>query len=135
MTRAGSGDASLSALLLSGVTRMPAFASETMAYTASVGNAVTETTVSATAATGASYEVRLDGAVDQDGIVPLAVGSNTIAVVVTAQDGETMQTCAVAVVRHMQRQADRKRRGAGMIRPPDFEGSPSAKPGVRVRHG
>ncbi len=100
VTRAGSADASLSALSLSGVTLSPVFASGTTAYTASVGHAVTETTVTATAAAGAVYEVKLNGVSDQDGIVPLAVGDgNVIAVVVTAQDGETTQTYTVTVTR------------------------------------
>ncbi len=100
VTRAGSGDASLSALSLSGVTLSPAFASGTTVYTASVGHAVAETTVTATAAAGATYEVKLNGVVDQDGIVPLAVGDgNVIAVMVTAQDGETTTTYAVTVTR------------------------------------
>ena len=100
VTRAGSGDASLSALSLSGVTLTPAFASGTTAYTASVGHAATETTVTATAAAGATHEVKLNGVVDLDGIVPLAVGDgNVIAVVVMAQDGETTQTYTVRVNR------------------------------------
>ena len=100
VTRAGSSDASLSALSLSGVTLMPAFASGTTAYTASVGHAVTETTVTASASDGASVEVKLNGVVDQDGVVGLAVGSgNVISVVVTAQDGETTQTYTVTVTR------------------------------------
>ena len=98
VTRAGSADASLSALSLSGVTLSPAFASGTTAYTASVGHAVTETMVTATAAAGAAFEVKLNGVVDQDGVVGLAVGSgNVIAVVVTAQDGQTKQIYTVTV--------------------------------------
>ena len=100
VTRAGSADASLSALSLSGVTLTPAFATGTAAYTASVANSVTETTVTATAAAGAAYEIKLNGVVDEDGIVGLVVGSgNVIAVVVTAQDGETTQTYSVTVTR------------------------------------
>ena len=100
VTRAGSADASLSALSLSGVTLTPAFASGTIAYTASVGHAVTETTVSATAVAVAAFEVKLNGVVDQDGVVGLSVGSdNVIAVVVTAGDGETTQTYTVTVTR------------------------------------
>ena len=54
----------------------------------------------ATAVAGAAYEVKLNGVVDQDGVVPLAVGSgNVIAVVVTAQDGEMTQTYSVTVTR------------------------------------
>ena len=102
VTRAGSADATLSLLSLSGVTLSPAFASGTVAYTASVGHAVTETTVTATATAvaGAVYEVKLNGVVDQDGNVGLVVGSgNVIAVVVTAQDGEMTQTYSVTVTR------------------------------------
>ena len=100
VTRAGSSDASLSALSLSGVTLSLAFASGTVAYTASVGHGVTETTVTATAGAGAVYEVKLNGVVDQDGVLPLAVGAgNVIAVVVTAQDGEMTQTYSVTVTR------------------------------------
>ena len=100
VTRAGSSEASLSALTLSGVTLTPAFAAGTTAYTASVGHAVTETMVTATAVAGAVYEVKLNGVVDQDGVLPLAVGAgNVIAVVVTAQDGEMTQIYSVTVTR------------------------------------
>ena len=100
VTRAGSAAATLSALSLSGVTLTPAFAAGTTAYTTSVAHGVTETTVAATAAAGAAYEVKLNGVVDQDGVVPLAVGAgNLIAVVVTAQDGQTKQIYTVTVTR------------------------------------
>ena len=100
VTRAGSSEARLRALSLSGVTLTPDFASGTTAYTASVANSVTETTVAAAAAAGAAYEVKLNGVVDQDGVVPLAVGSgNVIAVVVTAKDGKMTQTYSVTVTR------------------------------------
>ena len=49
VTRAGSVDASLSALSLSGMALSPAFASGTVAYTALVGHGVTAATVTATA--------------------------------------------------------------------------------------
>ena len=48
---------------------------------------------------GATYVVRLDGAVDDDGTVPLSVGENVISVVVTAEDGETNRTYSVTVTR------------------------------------
>ena len=100
VTRAGSADATLSALSLSGVTLSPAFATGTTTYTASAGHGVTETTVTATAAAEAAYEVKLNGVVDQDGVVPLAVGAgNVITVIVTAQNGETAQTYTVTVTR------------------------------------
>ena len=52
------------------------------------------------ASAGSAYEIRLNGVVDQDGVVPLAVGAgNVITVVVTAQDGESTQTYTVTVTR------------------------------------
>ena len=100
MTRAGSADASLSALSLSGVTLSPSFVSGTAAYTASVGHGVTETTVTASVVAGAAYEIKLNGVVDQDGVVLLTVGAgNVISVIVSAQDGESSQTYSVTVTR------------------------------------
>ena len=101
VTRAGSADASLSALSLSGVTLMPAFASGTTTYTAVVDHDVSAVTVAVSVVSaGSAYEIRMNGVVDQDGVVPLAVGAgNVIAVVVTAQDGESTQTYSVTVTR------------------------------------
>ena len=94
--RAGSLEARLSALSLRRVTLSPAFAAGTTAYSASVANSVMETMVTARAAAGAADEVKLNGVVDQDGIVPLAVGAgNVMAVIVTAQDGERSQAYMV----------------------------------------
>ena len=71
---------------------MPAFASGKTVYAASVGHAVTETTVTATAVAGAAYVVKLNDVVDQDGIVRAGgwATGNVIAVEVTAEDGETL---------------------------------------------
>ena len=102
VTRAGSGDASLSALSLSGVTLSPAFASGKTVYTASVGHAVTETTVTAMASdANASVEVMPEDADDgtSGDQVALGVGETTISIEVTAEDGETAQTYTVAVTR------------------------------------
>ena len=94
-----STDATLSGLSLSGVD-IGTFDSATTDYTASVGNDVTETTVTANAADGeAGYVVKLDGATDDDGVIPLAVGSNVIAIEVTAEDGQATQTYTVTVTR------------------------------------
>ena len=94
-----SDDATLSGLTLSGV-NFGAFDSATTEYTASVGNDVTETTVTATANdSGATYVVNLDGAEDADGTVDLAVGANAVSVVVTAEDGQTTKTYTVTVTR------------------------------------
>ena len=94
-----STDATLSALTLSGVD-IGAFAPGTISYTAQVANSVTQTTVTATTNhSGASYEVKLGGAVDDDGIVPLSVGKNNISVVVTAEDGITTRVYTAVVAR------------------------------------
>ena len=94
-----SDDATLSGLTLSGV-NFGTFNSATTDYTASVGNEVTETTVTATANdSGAAYAIKLDGAEDADGTVTLAVGDNTVSVVVTAEDGNTVKTYTVTVTR------------------------------------
>ena len=93
-----SSDAALSGLTLSGVTLE--FDPATTTYAAEVGNDLAETTVTATVNDdGATYAVRLDGAADDDGIVPLAVGGNVISVLVTAEDGETTRTYTVTVTR------------------------------------
>ena len=67
----------LSALSLSGVTLTPVPSRRGRRRTqASVGHAVAETTVTATLtdAVEAGFEVKFNGVVDQDGVVPLAVG-------------------------------------------------------------
>ena len=91
-------DATLSALTLSGVTL--AFDPATLSYTVSVGNDVAETTVTPTPNHAeASYAIKLNGAADADGVIPLAVGGNVITVVVTAEDGETSRTYTVTITR------------------------------------
>ena len=94
-----SGDATLHGLVLSGVD-IGTFDPATTGYTASVANDVTETTVTPTVNhDGATYVVKLNGAADEDGTVSLAVGSNSIAVKVTAEDGNTTRTYTVTVTR------------------------------------
>ena len=100
VTRAAppSDDATLSGLALSGVTLE--FDSDTTGYTAEVANDVAETTVTATTNDdGAAYVVKLDGASDDDGVIPLAVGENVITVEVTAEDGQATRTYTVTVTR------------------------------------
>ena len=93
-----SGDATLDSLALSGAAL--AFDPAATAYTAEVANDVSETTVTATTNhDGASYAIKLDGVADADGTVGLAVGANTISIVVTAEDGETTRTYTVTVTR------------------------------------
>ncbi len=100
VTRAVSTDATLSSLSLSGVTLAPAFSPSTISYTANAANRVSSTTVTpATTHPGATVAIALDGVVDSDGTVNLAVGTNSITVVVTAEDGTTTQTYTVTVTR------------------------------------
>ena len=97
-----STDATLSALSLSGVTLSSGFAADMLTYTASVGNDVASTTVTATAthdgATVAIVPVDADDTADGHQVA-LGVGDTDIVVTVTAEDGTTMQTYTVTVTR------------------------------------
>ena len=90
-------------------TLSPAFASDTYAYTATVGNSVSQITVTPTKTDdGATVEYldTNDAAIaDADGNatgqqVDLVVGANVIKVKVTAEDGATTQTYMVTVTRN-----------------------------------
>ncbi len=102
LTMSASDDATLSALSLSDVTLSPSFAADTLAYTGSVGNSVTSTTVTATAnhdgATVAIVPADADDTADGHQVA-LDVGETVISVTVTAEDGTTTQTYAVTVTR------------------------------------
>ena len=94
-----STDAALSSLTLSGIA-IGTFASGTTSYTAQVANSVSRTTViPALSHSGASYEIKLNGTVDEDGDITLEVGENAITVEVTAEDGETALTYTVTITR------------------------------------
>jgi len=97
-----STDATLSNLTLSSGTLSPAFASGTIAYTASVPNATASITVTPTT-NDATATVTVNGSTvtsgSASGSIALAVGSNTITTVVTAQDGTTTKTYTVNVTR------------------------------------
>jgi len=95
VTRAPSADSSLSALAVSDASLAPAFGPSTTGYAASVANSVSSVTVSATAASTST--VTVNGATASN--VPLAVGSNTITVRVTAQDGTTTTDYVITVTR------------------------------------
>ena len=78
----------------------PPFVTATRTYTASVGNSVSSTTVTAqTTHPNATTVIKLRGTEDLDGTVDLAVGANTITVEVTSQDGTAMLTYTVTVTR------------------------------------
>ncbi|MDB9880848.1 cadherin-like beta sandwich domain-containing protein [Planktomarina temperata] len=98
VTRAAlSSDANLSALSLSSGSLSPGFASGTLAYTSSVPNSVSSLIVTPTT-NDANATATVNGASTATPVT-LAVGSNTVTVQVTAQDGTTIQSYTVAVTR------------------------------------
>ena len=101
INRAGTGNAALSALSLSGVSLNEAFgAAADDAYTADAANSVESTTVMATAvqsnATVSIMPVDDDSAMDGHQVA-LTTGSNTITVTVTAGDNTRVYTVTVTV--------------------------------------
>ena len=102
-----STNANLSALVLSSGTLSPAFAANTTSYTASVNNAVSSITVTPTVEqANATIQVRVNAGSytsvtsgTASGALSLNVGSNTVDVRVTAQDGTTQKTYTSTVTR------------------------------------
>ncbi|WP_405223994.1 cadherin-like beta sandwich domain-containing protein [Lentisalinibacter sediminis] len=98
---AASSDADLSALSVSAGTLDPAFSPDVTDYAVTVGNAVTEVSVTATASDDAAT-LTVDGAATDSGAasapVALMVGTTSIDIVVTAEDGTT-KTYAITVTR------------------------------------
>ena len=96
-----SSDADLSSLTLSAGALVPAFAADTVDYTAEVGNAVTRIRVTPTTA-DTTASVTVAGTAVASGTasaaIALEVGANTIDIVVAAQDG-TEKTYTVTVTR------------------------------------
>ena len=102
-----SNNANLSALALSSGTLSPVFASGTTSYSASVANAVSSITVTPTSAqANATLEARVNAGTyasvtsgSASAALALNVGTNTVDVRVTAQDGVTTKTYSVTVTR------------------------------------
>ena len=96
--------ATLSNLSISAGTLTPVFATATTSYTAIVSNAVTSLTLTPTT-TNANATVTVNGVAvvsgSPSGAITLAVGSNVITTVVTAQDGTTIGTYTVTVTRSL----------------------------------
>ncbi len=99
-----SNDAALNGLSLSpaSASLTPDFAADEESYTARVGNAVTSVQVTpivnqANATVTVNRTTATSG--QPSGPISLAVGTNTITVVVTAQDGSTTKTYTVVVTR------------------------------------
>jgi hypothetical protein len=99
---APSNVATLSALTLTTATLSPTFASGTTSYTSTVSNATTSITVTPTR-TQSNATITVNGTAatsgSASGSISLNVGSNTITIVVTAQDGTTQSTYTVTVTR------------------------------------
>ena len=96
-----STNANLYSLALSDITLVPAFAAATTAYTASVANTVASTMVTPTVA-DAKATVAVNGVAVTSGSatsVALGEGTNTINVLVTAEDTKVTKTYAVTVTR------------------------------------
>jgi len=97
-----SSNANLSALVVDTAVLSPAFASATTSYSSSVPNATASVTVTPTVAQ-ANATVKVGGAVVASGApsapIGLSPGPNLITVVVTAEDGVTTKTYAIAVTR------------------------------------
>ncbi|QQE79989.1 cadherin-like beta sandwich domain-containing protein [Alicyclobacillus sp. SO9] len=102
VNRAKSSNANLSGLTLSNGSLSPTFASGTTSYTASVANSVSSITVTPTVSDNTAA-VTVNGksltSGSASGPVALTVGSNTISIVVTAQDGVTQKTYTLKVSR------------------------------------
>ncbi|WP_186424269.1 cadherin-like beta sandwich domain-containing protein [Pannonibacter sp. TSB10GB1] len=102
INRAASAIATLASLTLSQGELSPAFASDTLNYTTKVENSVTSVTVTP-AATQPNATITVNGSAVASGsassAINLEVGENTISVVVTAQNGTTVQTYTVTVTR------------------------------------
>ena len=101
VNRAASSNANLNSLNLSSGTLSPIFTQATTNYTASVSSTtssitVTPVTSDATATVQVNGNAVTSGSASQ--AVPLVIGTNTVNVTVTAQDG-TVQTYAVIVTR------------------------------------
>ena len=101
ITRAASDNANLNNLTLNNGLLTPAFATGTNSYTTNVSNASTSVTITP-AVSDSTATVTVNGVAVNPGAssnVALTVGANTIAAVVTAQDGTTTNTYTVTVFR------------------------------------
>lgn len=102
-----STNTNLSNLTISSGTLTPVFSSSTISYTASVTNATSSVTVTPTAQdANATIQVRVNNGPYQtvasgtaSTALALNVGSNTIEVVVTAEDGTSTKTYTITVTR------------------------------------
>ncbi|MCU6794338.1 cadherin-like beta sandwich domain-containing protein [Paenibacillus sp. WQ 127069] len=107
-SQALSTNANLSNLTLSQGSLSPPFAAGTISYTSAVAHAVSSIEVTAIIA-DSNATVKLNGSAAASGsavTIPLNIGSNTITILVTAQDGTTQKTYTVTVNRAASSNAD-----------------------------
>ena len=92
VTRAQSSDATLSSLSFSGGSMTPSFSSSTTSYTASINNSINSITVTPTV-NDSSATVKVNNVSTTSGntsaAISIVVGTNTVNIVVTAQNGAT----------------------------------------------
>jgi gliding motility-associated-like protein len=97
-----SNNADLNALVLSSGALTPVFAAGTINYTASVPNSTASVTITPTVAESHAT-IKVNGTTvasgAASGAIALAVGTNTITTVVTAQDGSTTKTYNIIVTK------------------------------------
>lgn len=102
ITRLPSPDATLSSLTFSGGTLSPVFNSSSYSYTSSVGSTISSVTFTPVA-NQANATITVNGVPVSSGgtsnPINLAIGTNIITVIVTAQDGSTTQTYTVTITR------------------------------------
>ncbi len=102
VTRVPSINASLASMSPSVTPLSPIFAPATTSYTLAVKNSITSMTVKPVTS-DANATIKVNGATVVSGTtsqaIALAVGSNNISVVVTAQDGTTTRTYTITVTR------------------------------------
>jgi gliding motility-associated-like protein len=104
VTRAPAANANILKIKLSSGTLSPGFVQATISYTASVANAVSSITVTPTLS-DVNATVKVNGTLvssgTASGAIALNVGSNTITLIATAQDGKTTKTYTITVTRAM----------------------------------
>ncbi len=109
VTRAPSSNADLSGLAVSAGMLAPAFASGTTGYTNNVPNSITSITLTPTVA-DATATANVNGANVASGAasapISLAVGTNVITTMITAQDGVATKTYTLTVTRAPSSNAD-----------------------------
>ncbi|TJX15884.1 hypothetical protein E9840_01635 [Tissierella creatinini] len=93
-----SSEADLSNISLSDIDLVPDFDSETLNYTASVGNSMTNTTITANPASESAI-VKINGTLGNSKEISLNEGSNLITIEVTAEDGITSKTYEINITR------------------------------------